>query len=182
MSWWGKLLYHYKISSHNLTIKLPFQGNSWTLNATVIKKNSTAACQMITNCTSITSQNHWFSMYEEYNWVCSDSHHLLATFQSLLPIGTFCGLMISGHLSDHFGRKWLLIVGEFYGVFSGFASALAPSFTVYSILKIIGSFIGSISGAASFSLIVESVNPKYRLIQGFSFQFSLGLMVSIEVR
>ena len=135
---------------------------------------------MITNCTSITSQNHWFSMYEEYNWVCSDSQQFLAAFQSLLPIGYFLGHMISGHLSDYFGRKWVFIAGELYGVLSGIACALIPSFTVYSIFMIIGSVVGSISEAASVAWIVESVNPKYRLIQGFSFQYMLGLMVSFQ--
>ncbi|KAE9554517.1 hypothetical protein FO519_002273 [Halicephalobus sp. NKZ332] len=149
---------------------------NWTLTASVVRKNSPLACEMITNCSSLTTTNYWYSMYEEYNWVCTGSDHLLATFQSLLPIGTFFGFMVSGHLSDHFGRKWILIFGEIYSTLSGIACSLIPSFMVYSVFTIFGSFIGPISAAASFSLIVESVNPKYRLIQGFSFQFSLGLM------
>jgi hypothetical protein len=38
--------------------------------------------------------------------------------------------------------------------------------------------IGPIGASASFSLTVESVNPKYRLLQGFSFQYSIGLMLA----
>uniref|UniRef100_A0A915D8T4 Major facilitator superfamily (MFS) profile domain-containing protein n=1 Tax=Ditylenchus dipsaci TaxID=166011 RepID=A0A915D8T4_9BILA len=95
-------------------------------------------------------------------------------------IGILIGLLLplNGHLSDMFGRKWLIIMGNGYSIVSGLACSLSPSFSVYLWLTAVGAFISPISGSACFSLIVESVNPKYRLIQGFSFQFSVGLMLA----
>ena len=132
---------------------------------------------MIRNCSTVTTTNHWYSMYEEFEWVC-EKDHFRATIQSLLPIGVLCGFMVSGHVSDHFGRKWPMFIGEAYSFVSGLICAWSPSFTLYLWVTGIGAFISPIGAAASFSLIVESVNPKYRLLQGFSFQYSIGLMVS----
>lgn len=73
----------------------------------------------------------------------------------------------------------MMIAGDAYGIIGGIACSLSSDFTVYLVFTVIGAFIGPISVSASFSLIVESVNPKYRLIQGFSFQYSIGLMVSM---
>ncbi|KAI1726131.1 sugar transporter domain-containing protein [Ditylenchus destructor] len=157
-----------------------YQNATWTLKAADVKKNASYACALLQSCASISTNSHWYSMYEEFNWVCdsSEQQHFRAIMQSLMPIGSFVGMMASGHLSDIFGRKWLFIIGDAYSIISGIACALSPSFTVYLWLTAVGSFITPISASTSFSLIVESVNPKYRLIQGFSFQFSLGLMLA----
>uniref|UniRef100_A0A914Y0H5 Major facilitator superfamily (MFS) profile domain-containing protein n=1 Tax=Panagrolaimus superbus TaxID=310955 RepID=A0A914Y0H5_9BILA len=153
------------------------EGNAWTLEAATVKKNSTFACLMVRNCTELSTKNHWYSMYEEFEWVC-EKDHFRATMQSLFPIGVFFGFMISGHISDYFGRKWIMFIGEVYSLISGLICAWSPSFSVYLWISAVGSLIGPIGASASFSLIVESVNPKYRLLQGFSFQYSIGLMLA----
>uniref|UniRef100_A0A915D7X2 Major facilitator superfamily (MFS) profile domain-containing protein n=1 Tax=Ditylenchus dipsaci TaxID=166011 RepID=A0A915D7X2_9BILA len=132
---------------------------NWTLTASEVKKNTTLACALVQKCFNLTTTSHWL-------------------MQSLLPIGSLVAFLCSGHLSDMFGRKWLIIMGNGYSIVSGLACSLSPSFSVYLWLTAVGAFISPISGSACFSLIVESVNPKYRLIQGFSFQFSVGLMLA----
>uniref|UniRef100_A0A7E4V3A2 MFS domain-containing protein n=1 Tax=Panagrellus redivivus TaxID=6233 RepID=A0A7E4V3A2_PANRE len=151
--------------------------NSWSYSADEVRQQSTLVCSLIQNCTNLLTNSQWHSMYEEFQWVCGQDH-FLATVQSLTPIGTFMSYMVSGHISDRFGRKTVIMVGKAYSIFSGIACALSPSFKIYLIFTFIGTFIGPISASASFSLIVESVNPKYRLIQGFAFQFSVGYMLA----
>jgi len=53
-------------------------------------------------------------------------------------IGCLAGALISGGLSDRFGRKKLLILAAFLFTITGVLTALAPSFTVFIINRLLG--------------------------------------------
>ena len=53
-------------------------------------------------------------------------------------IGCLAGALISGGLSDRFGRKKLLIMAAFLFTITGVLTALAPSFTVFIINRLLG--------------------------------------------
>lgn len=61
-----------------------------------------------------------------------------------------------------------------------FAEALAPSWQVYMVFNVIAHLVGTITASASFPLLIESVHSKYRIVQGYAFQYSIGFMASID--
>ncbi|VDK78410.1 unnamed protein product [Anisakis simplex] len=58
-------------------------------------------------------------------FVCQQDH-LFSTIASILPIVTLSGNFLAGHISDHFGRKWLMIAGITIEMCCGIAESLAP--------------------------------------------------------
>lgn len=153
------------------------EGLQFHLTPDVIRKNSTKACDLVRSCRNLTTQNSWFSMYEEYEWVCQPEY-IRSTISSILPVVSFIAYTVSGHISDHFGRRLLVIIGFACTIFCGYAKALTPSWEFYLGLTVLSSLIGTLYVSASFSLMVESVHSKYRMIQGFAFQWSIGYMLA----
>ncbi|KAI1701918.1 sugar transporter domain-containing protein [Ditylenchus destructor] len=151
------------------------KGFEFRLLPSDIQRNSTASCAMVRQCKNLTTESHWLSMYEEYNWICQPDY-IRATVSSLLPIGQFIGYAVSGHLSDYFGRKWVCVLGYGHSLAFGFAAAFSPNWTVYLPLVISDSLITPIFVGASLSLALESVHSRHRLIQGYAFQYTLGYM------
>ncbi|KAK0408588.1 hypothetical protein QR680_004041 [Steinernema hermaphroditum] len=151
--------------------------NTFKLTSEEVGKNSTHACQMVRSCSNITTENAWYSMYEEYEWVCAPDY-IRSSVASFIPFATMIGYTLSGHLSDYFGRKWLMIFGFGTNLFCGFAQGLTPSWEFYIVVTVIAAITGPVYFGASFALMVESVNSKYRMIQGFAFQWSIGYILA----
>uniref|UniRef100_A0A1I7YHT2 MFS domain-containing protein n=1 Tax=Steinernema glaseri TaxID=37863 RepID=A0A1I7YHT2_9BILA len=147
--------------------------NTFEITADDINKNSSQACQMVRSCSNISTENAWYSMYEEYEWVCAPDY-VRSSVASFIPFATMIGYLLSGHLSDYFGRKWLMVFGFGTNLFCGFAQGLTPSWEFYIVVTVIAAISGPVYHGASFALMVESVNSKYRMIQGFAFQWSIG--------
>ncbi|VDD89357.1 unnamed protein product [Enterobius vermicularis] len=141
-----------------------------------VKANSEFVCQQITQCVNLTTQNAWYSIYEEYKLVCR-ADHIRSTLASLLPLGVVTSYLTAGYLTDRFGRKWLMVAGILIETLFGFAQAtLTPSWEYYVLFIVLNALVSPVSlfTGAAYSLIMESVNSKYRLIQGYAFQFCLG--------
>uniref|UniRef100_A0A0N5AXE1 MFS domain-containing protein n=1 Tax=Syphacia muris TaxID=451379 RepID=A0A0N5AXE1_9BILA len=143
-----------------------------------VKSNSRFVCEQINACKNLTTENAWYSIYEEYKLVCSPEH-VRSTIASLLPLGVIVSYLTAGYLTDRFGRKWLMVLGILTETVFGFAQALlTPSWGYYIVFIVINALISptSLFTGAAYSLIMESVNSEYRLIQGCAFQFCLGYM------
>ncbi|TKR70084.1 hypothetical protein L596_022152 [Steinernema carpocapsae] len=153
------------------------QNNIFTITADEISTNSTQACFMVKSCSNLTTTNAWYSMYEEYEWVCAPDY-VRSSVASFLPFATMIGYSIAGHFSDYFGRKWLVIAGFGINLFCGFAQSFTPSWEFYIAITVLSSIAGPVYFGSSFALMVESVNSKYRMIQGFAFQWSVGYILA----
>jgi hypothetical protein len=62
--------------------------NQFVLDKTSISVNSSAACIAIRSCQNLTTENAWYSMYEEFEWMCVPPY-LMSTIASFLPAVSF---------------------------------------------------------------------------------------------
>uniref|UniRef100_A0A914DNU8 Uncharacterized protein n=1 Tax=Acrobeloides nanus TaxID=290746 RepID=A0A914DNU8_9BILA len=164
----GLLIPTYKCFDKNLEFEL---------NSTQIHLNASNACRLIRACQNLTLEKAWTSLHEEFEWFC-ESESLKSTLPSLLPFAGLLSFVIAGHVSDYLGRKWIIISGYSIQLLCGFLEALAPNMGVYMGIHVIKMFARNLSGGAAFVLAIESVHSKYRLIQAFGFQFSIGYMLA----
>uniref|UniRef100_A0A914VH80 Major facilitator superfamily (MFS) profile domain-containing protein n=1 Tax=Plectus sambesii TaxID=2011161 RepID=A0A914VH80_9BILA len=146
--------------------------NTFVYDKKNISKHSAEACVAIRSCQNLTKENAWLSMYEEFEWMCNPPH-LLSTLASVSPIVGAVGFLVSGHLSDHLGRKWPSIAGLCVSIFGGLLIAIAPNWQIYFGINIVKSLLLPTYGGASFTLCMESVGSKWRLVQSFAFQFTI---------
>ncbi|KHN76525.1 Uncharacterized protein F23F12.3 [Toxocara canis] len=138
-----------------------------------VKKDPAAVCAQISKCTNLSTRNVWYSMYEEFEFVCKRDH-MFSTIASSLPILSLTGNLLSGHISDHFGRKRLMIGATVIEAICGIAQSFVPSWSFYVLFMVVNSLISPVFNATAITLILESVYSDYRLIQAYAFQWSLG--------
>ncbi|XP_038050723.1 organic cation transporter protein-like [Patiria miniata] len=120
--------------------------------------------------TACTEWDYHFEYGEEtavsdFDLVC-DRAVLANTAQSIFFGGVLVGSLLSGALSDVFGRKTVLIGASFLeGVF-GICTAFAPSFTAFVALWF---FVGALEqgiNVTGFVLIMEMFSPEKRTLAG----------------
>ncbi|KAI6175800.1 hypothetical protein M3Y97_00728900 [Aphelenchoides bicaudatus] len=151
--------------------------NKFFLNSNQVRKNQTAACELIRSCQNITITNHWVSIFQEFEWVCQPDY-IGSSISSLLPILHLIAHFVSGHVSDYFGRKWLYLFGVMSRFILGLMMSLAPTWQIYLMFDVILHFLGVLPVSAAFSLVVETVHSKHRMVQGFAFQYSTGFIMA----
>jgi MFS family permease len=144
-----------------------------------ISNNTAEACIAIRSCQNLTTENAWMSIYQEFEWMCQPPR-LLSTLASVTPFAAAVGFLFSGHLSDHVGRKWPAIAGLCVSIFGGMLIAVVPNWQVYFGINIVKAVLLPTYGGASFTLAMESVGSKWRLIQSFAFQFTIANMVRLS--
>uniref|UniRef100_A0A914VBZ8 Major facilitator superfamily (MFS) profile domain-containing protein n=1 Tax=Plectus sambesii TaxID=2011161 RepID=A0A914VBZ8_9BILA len=148
-------------------------GTTVVFDKSNITQYADEACIMVKTCRNLTVDSVMYSMYEEFQWMCVPSY-LMPTMASIMPIAAITGFLIGGHISDHFGRKWLTIIGLGVNVLGGLVSAIAPNWQFYMVVNFINQLTQPIYYGAAFALCMESIGTKWRLIQSFAFQWSLG--------
>lgn len=102
----------------------------------------------------------WPSGTEKWSLVC-DSAWENAMPQSIYMVGMTVGFLITGRLSDAFGRRPVLLSGLASYVILEYAMAVVPYFSVFCVLR----FLNAISVAAAnncLTMYVESIGPAYR--------------------
>ncbi|XP_048240127.1 organic cation transporter protein-like [Haliotis rufescens] len=101
----------------------------------------------------------------ELNMVCSNSS-LRALTNSILFVGLLCGSIISGIISDLYGRKHALLSAVALHLGSGIGTAFSPNFMAFVIFRF---FNGASSIAlliSSFVFVMELVGPSKRTLAG----------------
>ena len=78
------------------------------------------------------------AFYEPYFQISDDTPFLRGWAQSSALVGCIVGAILSGMLTDRFGRKRLLILAGLMFTLSAVWTALAGDFTAYTIARIIG--------------------------------------------
>lgn len=76
--------------------------------------------------------------YEPFFNISNETPFLRGFAQSTALLGCIAGAMLSGLLTDRFGRKRLLILAGFLFTISAVGTALAQDFTWFSIFRVIG--------------------------------------------
>lgn len=70
-------------------------------------------------------------------------------------------LFLGGFIADHYGRRRILVLTAFYGVFFPLLYAIIQDWRIFIASTIIGAF-GAVSSPASHAMIADSIPPKRR--------------------
>ncbi|XP_045769459.1 organic cation transporter protein-like [Maniola jurtina] len=88
---------------------------------------------------------------------------LRALAGTVSSLGVLLGLPLSGYISDRFGRKIALVFNIFSLAFVGMVKAFSVNYTMFMILQIIQTVLGSSVYASAYLLVTEFVGQKYRV-------------------
>ncbi|KAK6758090.1 hypothetical protein RB195_015731 [Necator americanus] len=130
--------------------------------------NSTAeACETLSELRKasgcIPSIDYQFkSVNVEFDLLCEDSH-LVKNSISIQMFGVLIGAMISGQLSDRYGRKTVLLVSLLGVSIFSVGTALALTFFQFTVLRaVVGLFTGGLSSVQGVFLI-ENIPKNHRM-------------------
>lgn len=103
-------------------------------------------------------------------------------FSSLL-FGCVLGCLLTGRLTDHYGRKKLLVFVALLFAITSLATALAPTFTVFVIARLLGGV--AVGGVSLLSpMYVSEVSPasiRGRLGTLYQLSIVIGIVVSYTI-
>ncbi|XP_043208462.1 organic cation transporter protein-like [Amphibalanus amphitrite] len=117
------------------------------------------------------------TIVSEWDLVCG-RRWMMSTVQASYMFGIFCGAMISGVLSDQFGRRRAVCCSGVLFVISSLATAGAGSYAAFVTLRFITAMAGSGVFGCMFILTMEVMGPRWRALVGLIYQipFSFGFM------
>lgn len=90
------------------------------------------------------------------------SANLQAWAMSSALVGCILGAVVSGVISDKFGRKWPLLLSAFLFTVSAFGTGIADTYNVFIVYRIIGGLGIGLASALSPMYIAEVSPSKYR--------------------
>ncbi|XP_072437345.1 solute carrier family 22 member 3-like [Chiloscyllium punctatum] len=129
-------------------------------------------------------QNGWSfdgsrtTIVSEYELVCDDAWKVDMS-QVCIEIGFFLGALIAGYSADRFGRKLCLLACLAGTGVSGIAVAVAPTYPVFVIFRILQGLFGRGICLTNAVIATELVGPRYRRVAIVVTQaaFSSGIMI-----
>ncbi|XP_046572491.1 organic cation transporter protein-like [Haliotis rubra] len=101
----------------------------------------------------------------ELNMVCSNSN-LRSLTNSVLFVGLLSGSVISGIVSDLFGRKQVLLMAAVLHLGSGIGTAFSPNFVAFVIFRFFNGASSITLLISSFVFVLELVGPSKRTLAG----------------
>ncbi|KAK2140709.1 hypothetical protein LSH36_1273g00024, partial [Paralvinella palmiformis] len=144
----------------------------------------------ITRNTSLIDCTEWIfdrsefisTINSKYNLVC-DSSWMSELTSTIYMGGVLVGSVISGLISDKFGRKvpmLLFMVG--YEVFA-LVQAFAPNYTVFVIVRFLNSVCNVSSYLCAYVIVMEIFGPTHYVLlsTGYQIFFSVGFMLSAGI-
>ncbi|XP_037078524.1 organic cation transporter protein-like [Pollicipes pollicipes] len=117
------------------------------------------------------------TIVSEWDLVC-ERRWLLSTVQASYMFGIFCGALITGVISDQFGRKLAVCGSGVAFLVSGVAAAFAQSYAAFVVLRFVLAMAGAGVFGCMFILLLELVGPRWRALIGLVYQvpFAFGVM------
>lgn len=112
----------------------------------------------------------------EWMLICSRKY-LAPLLNTLYYTGVAFGAMICGKLSDHYGRKLVVLICLHLQFIAGILLYFAGTYEAFTSLRVLqGFFVQGLQGA-SYTLISELCAPKYRMASttAFALSWSVGL-------
>uniref|UniRef100_A0A1Y1K9J5 Major facilitator superfamily (MFS) profile domain-containing protein n=2 Tax=Photinus pyralis TaxID=7054 RepID=A0A1Y1K9J5_PHOPY len=138
-------------------------------------ENMTEKCS--SNCSDIVFDRSIFTntIQMEWNLIC-DRSQLVNFAQTITMLGILIGNFIFGLLSDKFGRRNPLIWAVIIQLISGTATAFAPWFWLFLLLRFISAAATGGTMVTSFVLVMEITGIKWRTTLGILYQvpFNVG--------
>ena len=117
------------------------------------------------------------TIVSEWDLVCG-RRWMMSTVQASYMFGIFCGALISGVLSDQFGRRRAVCVSGVLFLVSSLTTACAGSYAAFVALRFVTAMSGAGVFGCMFILLTEVVGPRWRAMAGLAYQipFSCGFM------
>ncbi|XP_031339277.1 organic cation transporter protein-like isoform X2 [Photinus pyralis] len=158
---------------------------AWWTNAIPSISNEPAKCSRFksigningTNCSSIDFDKNILlacdeyiyetserSILQDFNLHCDENLWKLTTVGTLNSIGSLIGLPLIGILSDKYGRKTILINSILLCAISGLIRSFVNSYIFYMVMVFVDSFFNAATYTTAFTLAVEFISPKQRVI------------------
>lgn len=176
--------YHCKVQYNTTLLPTVFNERCNTTSIDQCNEFSSFSLNNLQNNTKTTCQDGyeydtgvrwWESTVSEFDLVC-DRKFLNTVTSSLFFVGFLFGAAIGGYISDNYGRKPAIIIGQFGCIVFGIAAGFAPNWWSFAIFRVLIGCFGNISYVAAFVFCMEVVGPKARsgcgiFVQGF---FAIG--------
>ncbi|XP_060524808.1 solute carrier family 22 member 3-like isoform X2 [Cylas formicarius] len=138
-------------------------------NETIFEENCTEGefnTQIIERCSSFVYKSDEKTILQEYDLQCDNNLWKLTMIGTINNVGQFFGLLISGILSDRYGRRVLLVGGMVLCGVCGIIRTFMPTYEWFLVLEFMDAFFGAGSYICGFVLGVELVGPKKRVLTG----------------
>ncbi|ENN78004.1 organic cation transporter protein isoform X2 [Dendroctonus ponderosae] len=122
--------------------------------------------QVLERCGSFVYNGTEETILQEYGLQCDNNLWKLTMVGTVNNIGQFFGLIISGIISDKYGRKFLLVWGMILCAVCGCAKAFMPTYEWFLTFEFLDAAFGSGSYICGFVLGAELVGPSKRVLTG----------------
>lgn len=87
-------------------------------------------------------------------------------------------LLLGGFIADYYGRRKIIVLAAFYGIFFPLLYAVVQDWRIFAVLSIIGA-LGVMSNPASHAIVADSISPQKRTTGIASLQVVSSLPVII---
>ncbi|XP_048583116.1 organic cation transporter protein isoform X2 [Nematostella vectensis] len=117
------------------------------------------------NCTRYSFDGPFTSTVSEWDLIC-DRAHLGATSQAMFLVGMLVGSLLSGIMSDAFGRRLCMLISCFIMIVCSAASSFADCLSLFALLRFGVGF--SVTGLmlTQYVYVLELVGPTKRTAAG----------------
>ncbi|XP_050294234.1 organic cation transporter protein-like isoform X2 [Anthonomus grandis grandis] len=144
-----------------------------------IESVGNSSCSVDSNITLVKCENWRFlgegvTITSEFDLVC-DRKSLINLAEMMFLAGVALGGLVSGIISDKYGRKRTLLASIFIQCTIGTTIAFAPWFELYVALRCILGFFSVSVVFSGFVLTIELVGGHWRTISGISYLFPVAL-------
>ena len=101
-------------------------------------------------------------------------------FVSCALLGAVSGVLVSGYLSDKYGRKFMLIASGLLFMISSIGCAISGSFTALIVYRILGGIAFGIASMVAPLYISEMSPPSHRgkLVSVYQLAITLGILIA----
>lgn len=117
-------------------------------------------------CSTFKFYEDEFYIAREFKLLCEEDRWALSLVGTTNTIGMFLGLLVTGFISDNYGRKRLLLIGISACGVVGMIKTLSPTFQWFLFFELIEAIFSAGTCGCVFILGVELVVPEKRALIG----------------
>ncbi|KAL3276989.1 hypothetical protein HHI36_012349 [Cryptolaemus montrouzieri] len=117
-------------------------------------------------CKSFVFKDNENYIGRQFNLLCEENLWKLTMVGTINTIGMFFGLLISGIISDKYGRKCVLLGGMSTCGITGVIKSFSPSYEWFCFFEFLEAMFAAGTYGCAFILGVELVTPQKRVLTG----------------
>ncbi|XP_074649150.1 uncharacterized protein LOC141904460 [Tubulanus polymorphus] len=152
-----------------------YDGANFTVNQTVQPSLLKGVCYQGKPCTNFTFNEDYTSTITEWTLIC-DRSIISKSITSIFFIGVVIGSLLTGQMSDLFGRKRALLVVWALAMIGQISSSFSPNWGVYVALRFLTGFAAGGIVTVSTVFLSEYLGPKWRSIIGYRLGWLTGVI------